>query len=58
MSHRYEGKADRFDRKHGKLRRQLDAATRKNESKVRGCGHAHTDRGYAHVDTMSHRHKS
>lgn len=57
MAYRYEGKADRFDRKHGKLRRQLDAGTRKAESKPRACGHSHTDRGYTWATATNHRHK-
>lgn len=49
MTNRYNGKADRFDKRHGKLRRQLDAGTRKNESTVRSCGHLHTDRGWVRI---------
>lgn len=56
--HRYNGKADRFDMKNGKMRRQTDALTRKSESTVRSCGYPHTDKGWARIIASgNHLHK-
>jgi hypothetical protein len=57
MKYRYNGKVDRFDKKNGKLRRQVDADTRKGESTVRDCGKPHTNRGYLRATLTTHRHK-